>query len=139
MQVARFTPTEESELVNEVHINTAEIPDFCTGQPRRRDAGSDPLDTAPAGRPGGAGREDCRQTRGQSREMKGAERMAYYRTCPLCGSNNDPGEACDCRETKKEVAPLHRERPRANAYPLPVYQPFCPKSRAEEVRPWLKS
>jgi len=28
MQVARFTPTEESELVNEVHINTAEIPDF---------------------------------------------------------------------------------------------------------------
>lgn len=27
MQVARFTPTEESELVNEVHINTAEIPD----------------------------------------------------------------------------------------------------------------
>lgn len=27
--------------------------------------------------------------------------MAYYRTCPLCGSNNDPGEACDCRETKK--------------------------------------
>ena len=35
--------------------------------------------------------------------MKGVERMAYYRTCPLCGSNNDPGEACDCRaETKKE-------------------------------------
>ena len=27
MQVARLTPTEESELVNEVHINT-EIPDF---------------------------------------------------------------------------------------------------------------
>lgn len=28
--------------------------------------------------------------------------MAYYRTCPYCGSNNDPGEACDCRaETKK--------------------------------------
>lgn len=57
--------------------------------------------------------------------------MAYYRTCPLCGSNNDPGEACDCRETKKEAAPLHRERPRANAYPLPVYQPFCPKSREQ--------
>lgn len=28
MQVARLSPTEESELVNEVHINTAEIPDF---------------------------------------------------------------------------------------------------------------
>lgn len=49
--------------------------------------------------------------------------MAYYRTCPYCGSNNDPGETCDCRtETKKEVAPLHRERPQANAYPMPVYQ-----------------
>lgn len=32
--------------------------------------------------------------------------MAYYRTCPDCGSNNDPGEACDCRvEAKKEPAP----------------------------------
>lgn len=58
--------------------------------------------------------------------------MAYYRTCPLCGSNNDPGEACDCRETKKEAAPLHRERPQANAYPLPVYQPFCPKVLYEQ-------
>lgn len=41
--------------------------------------------------------------------------MAYYWTCPNCGSNNDPGEACDCRfeETKKEVAPVRRERPQA--------------------------
>lgn len=65
--------------------------------------------------------------------------MAYYRTCPLCGSNNDPGEACDCREMKKEVAPLHRERPRANAYPQSVYQPLCAKSRGEGVLPWQKS
>lgn len=66
--------------------------------------------------------------------------MAYYRTCPLCGSNNDPGEACDCRtETKKEAAPLHRERPRANAYPQSVYQPLCAKSRGEGVLPWQKS
>lgn len=40
--------------------------------------------------------------------------MAYYRTCPYCGSNNDPGEACDCRaETKKESAPAQRERTQA--------------------------
>lgn len=40
--------------------------------------------------------------------------MAYYRTCPYCGSNNDPGEACDCRaETKKEPAPAQRERTQA--------------------------
>lgn len=43
--------------------------------------------------------------------------MAYYRTCPYCGSNNDPGEACDCRaETKKESAPAQRERTQANGY-----------------------
>lgn len=40
--------------------------------------------------------------------------MAYYWTCPICGANNDPGEACDCRfETKKEAAPVRRERPQA--------------------------
>lgn len=29
--------------------------------------------------------------------------MAYYNTCPKCGSNLDPGEKCDCeREREKE-------------------------------------
>lgn len=30
--------------------------------------------------------------------------MAMYRECPLCGSNLDPGETCDCRieKAKKE-------------------------------------
>lgn len=23
--------------------------------------------------------------------------MSYYRTCPHCGANLDPGERCDCR------------------------------------------
>lgn len=26
--------------------------------------------------------------------------MSYYRICPLCGSNLDPGEVCDCRDKK---------------------------------------
>lgn len=65
--------------------------------------------------------------------------MAYYRTCPYCGSNNDPGEACDCRaETKKESAPAQRERTQANGYPYTVYQPGRAASRTKEVRPWLK-
>lgn len=25
----------------------------------------------------------------------------YYRTCPECGSNLDPGERCDCNEEKE--------------------------------------
>lgn len=28
--------------------------------------------------------------------------MAYYKTCPKCGCNLDPGEACDC-ECQKEI------------------------------------
>ena len=76
----------------------------------------------------------------RSLSLKGVERMAYYRTCPLCGSNNDPGEACDCRaETKKESAPAQRERTQANGYPYTVYQPGRAASRTKEVRPWLKS
>lgn len=27
----------------------------------------------------------------------------YYRTCPFCGCNLDPGERCDCGDERKEV------------------------------------
>ena len=27
--------------------------------------------------------------------------MAAYRTCPHCGANLDPGEACDCKESRQ--------------------------------------
>lgn len=27
--------------------------------------------------------------------------MSYYRVCPLCGCNLDPGERCDCAHKKK--------------------------------------
>ncbi|MDD6191876.1 MAG: hypothetical protein PUB24_02190 [Lachnospiraceae bacterium] len=26
----------------------------------------------------------------------------FYRECPYCGCNLDPGEHCDCREKKRE-------------------------------------
>ena len=29
--------------------------------------------------------------------------MSYYRTCPYCRANLDPGEPCDCQ--KKRAAP----------------------------------
>lgn len=50
--------------------------------------------------------------------------MAYYRTCPFCGCNNDPGETCDCRQEKKGgAAPLQPERPQAKipTASLPVW------------------
>ena len=39
--------------------------------------------------------------------------MPYYVKCTDCGSNNDPGESCDCRN-KKETAPSDRRQPQEN-------------------------
>lgn len=37
--------------------------------------------------------------------------MTYYRPCPYCGDNLDPGEICDCQ--KKEDAAPELEPPEA--------------------------
>ena len=29
--------------------------------------------------------------------------MSYYRECPLCGANLDPGEKCDCVERERDL------------------------------------
>ena len=29
--------------------------------------------------------------------------MSYYRTCPSCGSNLDPGEICDCQDKTNDL------------------------------------
>jgi len=36
-------------------------------------------------------------------DLSGVEivRNTYFVTCPFCGSNNDPGERCDCEGTEK--------------------------------------
>lgn len=37
--------------------------------------------------------------------------MAYYRTCPHCGSNLDPGETCTCEEEREqEILSEHAEQ-----------------------------
>lgn len=39
--------------------------------------------------------------------------MGYFRTCPVCGSNLDPGERCDCEyERDKERTRREEERER---------------------------
>ena len=37
----------------------------------------------------------------------------YYRPCPTCGANLDPGERCDCQD-KEKAAPVleHRDGPK---------------------------
>lgn len=45
---------------------------------------------------------------GQSiRELIGGKGM-IYRTCPLCGANLDPGESCDCKADKRNMAKERR-------------------------------
>ena len=48
--------------------------------------------------------------------------MSYYRTCPLCGANLDPGERCDCKDcdstdedhNREELDHGHQTDPRRN-------------------------
>ena len=29
--------------------------------------------------------------------------MEFYKTCPRCGANLDPGELCDCEQEEKRI------------------------------------
>lgn len=37
--------------------------------------------------------------------------MGYFRTCPHCGANLDPGETCDCQERYHKPAPERDSKP----------------------------
>ena len=119
----------EGELTDEIKIDTSLIPEHV-----RMHLAAKTLECFKAflAVPGNAEWLDE-----QVATMKAAEAAAIRKDC---GSNNDPGETCDCRaETKKEPAPAQRERTQANGYPYTVYQPGRAASRTKEVRPWLKS
>lgn len=47
----------------------------------------------------------CFDNNEHTAHTKGGEHMkhTYYRTCPMCGSNLDPGEQCDCEQKGSEV------------------------------------
>lgn len=54
----------------------------------------------------------------------------YYRRCGNCGAYLDPGEPCDClRGTKKETAPLARDRPLGKTITTILYQQTAKMSR----------
>ena len=40
--------------------------------------------------------------------------MAYYRVCPYCGCNLDPGERCDC-QIQREKRPTIKRKPQHSA------------------------
>lgn len=47
--------------------------------------------------------------------------MSYYYSCQVCGANLDPGESCDCgdsKETTKIISPNERkEEPECKTLP----------------------
>ena len=53
--------------------------------------------------------------------------MAFYRVCPMCGANLDPGEICDCQE-EKPTTPPDRGQSRTREPGLRIY------TRHKEVR-----
>ena len=44
--------------------------------------------------------------------------MSYYRVCPICGANLDPGERCDCQD--EEVRDEREGKVDAGATPSPL-------------------
>ncbi len=42
--------------------------------------------------------------------------MAFYRVCPSCGANLDPGEKCDCEKVRKEKREKLEKIIRTNPY-----------------------
>ena len=36
--------------------------------------------------------------------------MAFYRTCPYCHSNLDPGEQCDCRDEEEKIIYITKKK-----------------------------
>jgi len=46
----------------------------------------------------------------------GREEMSYYRECPICGSNLDPGEQCTCAEDRRKEAERKQKLYQIGAY-----------------------
>lgn len=42
--------------------------------------------------------------------------MSYYRECPICGSNLDPGEQCTCVEDRRKEAERKQKMYQIGAY-----------------------
>lgn len=36
--------------------------------------------------------------------------MSFYRTCPHCDSNLDPGERCDCQKPEQRIAEILKQQ-----------------------------
>lgn len=42
--------------------------------------------------------------------------MSYYRTCPDCGANLDPGERCDCHDDNEDKEDKEDADPRKTRF-----------------------
>lgn len=58
--------------------------------------------------------------------------MAFFRTCPRCGANLDPGEQCDCETVERSREEFYSRHIRAN--PKTGQFTFLTEKEREEVR-----
>jgi len=67
--------------------------------------------------------------------------MSYYRKCPYCGANNDPGESCVCgglisvirNDTALQVLTLNCSDNKKSHTPLPAAETGAKKYRIHLV------
>lgn len=52
--------------------------------------------------------------------------MAYYRICPKCGCNLDPGERCDCEDEKQRQDEFYKDKTRIEKNTGQMIFSFCP-------------
>lgn len=79
----------------------------------------------------GKAAERCCNNLPQAQTERTVTQMAYYRTCPHCGANLDPGEVCeDCRTTERDAhQPTKQcERPYTNRPPKRTVSPILHKT-----------
>lgn len=60
--------------------------------------------------------------------------MAYYRTCPMCGANLDPGEKCDCIKEKERFSSYIKKNTDTGQYTFCLGKGIVPARRQENAR-----
>ena len=60
--------------------------------------------------------------------------MSYYRTCPGCRANLDPGEICeDCRDKARGARAANTDAPQAEDTKSIYFNMLFPKNQSKET------
>lgn len=60
--------------------------------------------------------------------------MAYYRVCPRCGCNLDPGERCDCEDEKRRQDEFYKDKMKVEDKTGQMVFAFCAGGMGNEQK-----